>query len=119
MVVEPMGARAGRLSCDIGTPRSRLGPPLAAAGRSIMSRNLVAGRDGGEAELDRPMRPVRATARGLVRLATGRRGDPLGFSGHRGRPKRRNGELIRFDPHTVPPAVLPAPPGDERAAVPC
>jgi broad specificity phosphatase PhoE len=112
MTVEPMVRERAAFSCDIGTPRSRL-----AARWPQLSFDHVAeiwwpnGMES-EAELDRRCGRFRATARSLVDWQRVAVVTHWGFIRGIAGVEARNGELIRFDPHVLPPAPAAGSSGD-------
>jgi broad specificity phosphatase PhoE len=105
VVVEPMVRERAAFSCDIGTPRSRLATRWPQLSFDHVEEIWWPKEMESEAELDRRCGRFRAAARSLVdwqRVAVVTHwGFIRGITGA----EARNGELIRFDPHALPPAA--------------
>jgi broad specificity phosphatase PhoE len=102
MAVEPMVRERAAFSCDIGTPRSQLAarwPQLSFDHVEEIWWPSVAESD---AELGRRCGRFRATAQGLVDWQQVAVVTHWGFIRGITGLEARNGELVRFDPHTPP-----------------
>jgi glucosyl-3-phosphoglycerate phosphatase len=101
IVVEPMVRERAAFSCDIGTPRSRLAARWPQLSFDHVEEIWWPSVLESEAELGRRCGRFRSTAQGLAdwqRVAVVTHwGFIRGITGI----EARNGELVRFDPHTL------------------
>jgi broad specificity phosphatase PhoE len=104
MTVEPMVRERAAFSCDIGTPRSRLAVRWPHLSFDHVEEVWWPTTIETDAELGHRCHRFRTTAQGLpdwqrVAVVT-HWGFIRGMTGI----EARNGELVRFDPHVLPPA---------------